>query len=301
MHFRGILLLGVALVLGFISVAMLHNWLAGQSGTEAAKTAPVVVARAALGFGQRLVREQLREVDWPSDSLPPNVFSSIEELVGNNQERVVLRSIEANEPVLASKVSGTGGRATLSTIIDRDMRAVTIRVDDVYGVAGFVLPNDRVDVLLTRVGDRADPTTDVLLQNVRVLGIDQDSSDRSEKPKVARAVTLEVATAEAQKLTLGSKVGTLSLALRNDTNVGAAQTRTVGLKDLRVGAIDTPPPQPTPAPPRVVPATVEILRGTDSSRYELTRDGAVATTLGDQNPKRPQPLRGATLLPASAR
>jgi pilus assembly protein CpaB len=112
---------------------------------------------------------------------------------------------------------------------------------------------------------------------------------------VARAVTLEVSQGEAQKLTLGSKVGTLSLALRNEINVGALEARTIGLKDLRVGEVNTPQPQPAPAPRRIIPAMVEILRGTDASHYELTRDGAVAAG-GTQNAQRPQPPKRAATL-----
>ena len=127
----------------------------------------------------------------------------------------MLTAIEANEPILSSKITGPGQRATLSAMIADGMRAVTIRVNDVEGVAGFVLPGDRVDVALTRQGDKsASTSTDVVLQNVKVLAIDQIADERADKPSIARAVTLEVDTNSAQKLALASPVGTLSLMLR---------------------------------------------------------------------------------------
>jgi pilus assembly protein CpaB len=143
----------------------------------------------------------------------------------------VLSAIETNEPVLAAKVTGPGQRATLSAMIADGMRAVTIRVNDVDGVAGFVLPGDRVDVALTRQADKAN-TNDVVLQGVKVLAIDQTADDRTDKPAIARAVTLEVNAADAQKLALSSTVGTLSLMLRRAGEAKAADTRRVTLSDL---------------------------------------------------------------------
>src|SRR3546814_6537331 len=140
----------------------------------------------------------MRISDWSSD-----VCSS----------DLVLRTLEVNEPVLENKISGFGGKASLAAILSPEMHAVTIRVNDVAGVAGFVLPGDRVDVLLTR--DRTggeggnvanNLITDVLLQNVKVLGIDQDANQEKDKPSDAKAVTLEVSprseehTSELQQL-----------------------------------------------------------------------------------------------------
>ena len=114
------------------------------------------------------------------------------------------------------------------------MRAVTIRVNDVDGVAGFVLPGDRVDVALTRQADKNN-TNDVVLQNVKVLAIDQVADERTDKPSIARAVTLEVNATDAQKLALAATVGTLSLMLRRAGEAKAADTRRVTLGDLANG------------------------------------------------------------------
>jgi pilus assembly protein CpaB len=112
------------------------------------------------------------------------------------------------------------------------MRAVTIRVNDVEGVGGFVLPGDRVDVSLTRQGDRTASTTDVVLQSVKVLAIDQTADERADKPAIARSVTLEVDVNSAQKLALASSGGTLSLMLRRAGEAGSEQARRVTMGDL---------------------------------------------------------------------
>ena len=162
----------------------------------------------------------LREVPWPHEAVPAGSFSKIAELTASR--RVVLTAIEANEPILASKITGSGQRATLSAMLGDGMKAVTIRVNDVEGVAGFVLPGDHVDVVLTRQQDKAVAASDVVLQNVRVLAVDQIADERAEKPSVAKAVTLEVEVTAAQKLALAATIGTFSLALRKAGEATAA-------------------------------------------------------------------------------
>ena len=106
----------------------------------------------------------------------------------------MLASIERNEPILRTKITGPGQKATLSAVIQDGMRAVTVRTNDVEGVAGFVLPGDHVDVLLTRQSERTTGMNDVVIQNARVLAVDQLADDAADRPTVARAVTLEVDT-----------------------------------------------------------------------------------------------------------
>ncbi len=141
-----------------------------------------------------------------------------------------------SEPILRWKITGPGQRAGLSSVIAAGLKAVTIRVNDVFGVAGFVLPGDRVDVLLTRAETGGDKKqfTDVLLQNVRVLAVDQLADDRSEKPAVVKAVTLEVKTQDTQKLALAGTVGSLSLALRPAGTAGTVATRRISAEDLSI-------------------------------------------------------------------
>jgi pilus assembly protein CpaB len=230
MRALGLALVAVSVVLVFVALHFVRNQNAAAP-LAAVPTGPqIVVATASLNFGDHITAKDLRLVRWPADALPQGAFGSIAAIVGKGGERVALQSIERGEPVLAGKISAIGGRASLSSIIDRGMRAVTLRVNDATGVAGFILPNDRVDVLLTRtplgqgagqsgVG-REQPQTEILLQNVKVLGVDQEAHEKKVKPAavVAKVVTLEVTPEDAEKLTLAQQIGTLSLALRNFTS-----------------------------------------------------------------------------------
>ncbi|MEH6526551.1 MAG: Flp pilus assembly protein CpaB [Sneathiella sp.] len=237
---RAIFMLFFALVAAGGAVWLARGWLDSQIKTvvvtEDAKApvATIVVANELMPFGRRITANYLKVIPWPAGDIPVGAFSTVEELTSDKDVRVVLQAIQLNEPVLETKISDPGGRATLSAVIDETMRAVTIRVNDVFGVAGFVLPSDRVDILLTRAINEQ-PTTNILIQNVRVLAIDQTSSNEKDNPKVAEAVTLEVSPAQAQKLALSASVGTLSLALRNRSNTDLSTSRAMRLGDLSSG------------------------------------------------------------------
>jgi pilus assembly protein CpaB len=253
-------------------------------------TTTVVVAATSLRFGDQLQNDNLREIPWPNGNVPSGGFETREQILAEG-ERFVITAIEANEPVLSWKITGPGQRASLSAVVEAGMKAVTIRVNDVLGVAGFVLPGDRVDILLTRSGRRADDDSetsyvDVLLQGVKVLAIDQLADERSDDPQVAKAVTLEVDTEQAQKLTLAANVGQLSLALRNIAQGEAEITRRVTISDLNAGT-DSALPEPEPAedeadpmvipepeivyvtPPRPAFATVGVIRQMERSEYQV--------------------------------
>jgi len=237
----------VAAILGLAAVFGTRAWLAEQRAEIAASSnAPaqnqntIVVAKEPLRFGDRVSPDRLEVITWASATLPNGAFRTIEEIGDNSEEkaRFVLSSIEMGEPVLASRITDPGQRAKLSTAIKPGLKAMSIRVNDVAGVAGFVLPGDRVDVLLTRaeVNNDEDAYVDVLLQGVRVLAIDQIADDRKDQPSVVRTVTFEVSTEEAQKLTLGSSVGTLSLALRNVVSSDTENSQRVTLAEMSQSA-----------------------------------------------------------------
>jgi pilus assembly protein CpaB len=224
---------------GLLAVFLAQTWLNKQTelrmrNLEAQrKTAPartIVVASRPLRFGDELSASAMREVAWPDDALPAGAFAKIADLTSGR--RIVLAPIDANEAVLAAKVTGPGQRATLSATLQDGLKAVTIRVNDVEGVAGFVLPGDHVDVVVSRPGDQNVGMSDVVLQNARVLAIDQLADQRAEKPSVVKAVTLEVDATNGEKLALASLVGTLSLMLRKAGETAEAATRRVTLADL---------------------------------------------------------------------
>lgn len=207
------------------------------------KLKTVVVASVPLSFGTVLSSENLDAVSWPENAMPPGVFVTIEELLKDG-ERVALRPIEPYEPILASKITGSNDKASLSRVITKGHRAVTIRVNDVAGVAGFILPGDRVDVVLTRQiritgdpdiqssRDRDTTIANLLLQGVKVLTIDQIADERSDQPQVAKAVTLELTASDAQKVALASSVGDLSLLLRSAGDNSFDLAQTISLADL---------------------------------------------------------------------
>ncbi len=265
MKTRAYVMLGIALLLAGASVFLARNWVQNQVQPVAAiesqkrlETTKVIVASTQLHFGNKVRREHLRVVDWPTAAVPEGSFKSIDDILGKEEvdektgvkkkakDRTALRTIEVNEPILKSKITGFGGRASLSTLIAPGMRATTIRVNDVSGVAGFVLPGDRVDVLLTRdpeSGKRRGNNlqTDVFLQNMKVLAIAQDANQDRNKAAVVKAVTLEVTPTQAQKLTLAQKLGSLSLALRHVNTVNAEAPQSIKARDLNVGEANLAP------------------------------------------------------------
>ena len=242
-------MIGFAVVFGLLAVFLANAWLNNRADEQMRnleaqrKTAPpthtIVVASRPLKFGDVLGTFSLREIAWPQDSLPQGAFSKIADLTAT--KRVVLTPIAVNEPILSSKITGTGQRATLSALLKDGMKAVTIRVNDVSGAAGFVLPGDHVDVLLTRPGDKKVSVNDVVIQDTRVLAIDQLADDTTEKPNVVKAVTLEVDELSGQKLALASMVGTLSLLLRKAGEVVEENTKQVSPIDLSHGSTSSRP------------------------------------------------------------
>jgi pilus assembly protein CpaB len=242
-----IVMIAFAVVFGLLAVFLANAWLnnradeARRSLEAQRKAAPpahtIVVARRPLRFGDVLGTLSLREMPWPQDSVPAGAFGTVSELTAT--KRIVLTPIEVNEPILASKVTGPGQRATLSAMLNDGMKAVTIRVNDVEGVAGFTQPGDHVDVVLTRPGERKTSVNDVIIQNVRVLAVDQLADQTTEKPVVVKAVTLEVDETGGQKLALAMQVGTLSLLLRKAGEVAEAATRQLTNADLAQGAART--------------------------------------------------------------
>lgn len=216
---------GLAVAFGGISYFAGNSWLESQaqarmseienSREASMEVSTVVVAAAPLRFGEKLTAEKLKEVPWPADAVPEGGYRTLAEAIGDG-ERKAIKSMEPNEPVLAVKVSGDGAHSGLAGIISEGMRAVTIPVDLATGVGGFVMPGDRVDIVLTKRGsDDGEQVAKIILENVKVLSIDQDADRSVDGPKVAKSVTLETDSNGAQRLALANSVGRLSLLLRS--------------------------------------------------------------------------------------
>ena len=233
-------MIGFAVVFGLLAVFVAQVWLNNQAhkqarnlDTKPVATKTIVVAKEPLRFGTTLTAKMLREVPWPANAMPAGSFSKISDVLGAGK-RVVLTAIEPNEPVLSLKITGAGQRATLSALVAKGMKAVTIRVNDVEGVGGFVQPGDHVDVVLTRQG-KDGASSQVVMQDARVLAVDQRADERTAKAAVPKSVTLEVNTVQAQKLWLAASVGNLSLLLRKAGETHEAETHRITLKDLASG------------------------------------------------------------------
>jgi len=227
-------------VFGVLAVVLVNIWLANQRSAMAEASGiqrdTVVVAAMPLKFGDTLTSDKLREIAWPAGAVPAGAFRTTKEALAGEGAKQALQTIGLNEPVLANKITGPGQRATLSAVLGQGMKAVSIRVNDVLGVAGFVFPGDRVDILLTRTvrdSDGQDKSfVDVLLQSMKVLAVDQVADESKDSPTVVKAVTLEASTKDAQKLTLAAGAGQLSLALRQAAASKGETTERVTLSDL---------------------------------------------------------------------
>ena len=310
MRRQSLIALLVAILLGALAVYLANVFLTNneeKTQKALAGTTPVAVASAPLDYGVALTADKVRFVDYPNNSLPAGVFTKIDEVLPPGKPaRIALRPIAVNEPILAGKISGTGQTASIAATLPPGMRAAAVRINDVSGVAGFVQPNDSVDVLVTRSLENGRDVTDVLLQDVRVIAMDQNAKNADGTPNIARTATLQVSPLDAQKLALAQQAGNLSLVLRKP---GAEENNpvveTVSLEDLRyslyggaryAGANPTGAPiarsqvtmaaAPAPVAPRPVrraaaPArkarpvdnNVEIVRGTVSADYKVGGNG----------------------------
>ncbi len=236
MQGRNWVLLAIAGVIGLVAVIIANGIFSGveekrQQVADEQQITRIVVATQPLQFGTKLNEQNLRLQAFPAASVPEGAFRSLADAVKNS--RVALRPMVPGEPVLASKVSGTDGRATLAAILPEGLRAKSIAVSAVSGVAGFVLPGTMVDVLLTRKipGDGAtaeDFRSDVLLENVQVLAIDQLADDKKGDPKVGKTATLAVTLPDAQRLDIAERIGSLSLVLRKVEDAAALAANQAG-------------------------------------------------------------------------
>lgn len=270
----------LALSAGALAVFLVARWV-GVGGT-ARRGPPVVVAAAAIEAGEPLARVQLQVLAWPGLLAPQGAFGAVDSLVG----RIARHGLVAGEPVLESRLVPIDGQAGLSAVLSPGKRAITVRVNDVIGVAGFALPGTYVDVLVSARDAKNEPFSRIVLERVKVLAVAQDTVSAPAKPKVVNAVTLELTPHESERLDLARSVGSLSLALRNELDrVDQASTGT-RLNDLMGVTPATEPvspprtsdlrPAPAPAAARTrpagsSPATVQEFRGTQLSGEAAAR------------------------------
>ena len=256
-------------------------------------TVSVMVTDIDLMPGDTLTEQSVNIVEFPASSVPNGSYASYEDLfIDPNNPSVALTKMTQGEPVLAFKISAPGGRASLSASLAENMRAVSIRVNDVTGVAGFVQPEDRVDIILTREIDPTNIgrfgkksgeaehkpvfTAEILLQNIKVLGTDQtthtDTGNAKPNAKLVKTITLEVSALETQKLALATSVGTLSLSLR-----ATGTSEIVSAKSMKVSDFLGPKSKARRAihkAPTTQPAQVVVVRDGQPHLVKVYREQA---------------------------
>ena len=272
---RAYLMLGLAVALGLAAVLLASRWLLRQTPGTAGR---IVVAAADVNLGQRLAPDMFKLADWPADALPAGALRDPAKLNG----RVLKTSVLRGEPLSEAKLAPAGTLGGLSALIAEGKRAITVRVNDVVGVAGFALPGNFVDIIVhTQAGERQHERgiSKIVLERILVLAVAQEVSRDDTKPRVVNAVTLEVTPEQAEHLDLARSVGTLSLALRNqvDPKPGVTAGATKGtLLGMQEPAPAEPAPEPAPparaAAPRAqlaaAPARhcIGVINGLHSSR-----------------------------------
>lgn len=308
MRLATIVSLSASAVLGIGALFVAKVWLPNASGpSKAAASAPavaltpVVAAKDAIPFGHKLEAKDLMLVRMPAEAAPAGAYHTIEEVLalnagagGDKGGAVTLAALAPKEPILPSKVAGGADRASLSAVIAPGMRAYTIKVNETYGGGGHILPGDRVDVLLAKEAGGGSVVEGpnaklmvgyVILQDVRVLGMDLNEDPASTDKALPKTATLEVSVKDAAKLSVAGETGILSLALRR---IGSADVEPVGpVRTAQIGPFgsDVAPDgavrralaprrsarRPT-AKPAAAGSTLTIVQGDKSSSVSVPAD-----------------------------
>lgn len=238
----------VSVIVGLVAVVMASQWINKQTNVSAQK---VVIAAVDVDLGSKLTPEMLRLIDWPSGSIPEGAIIDPQTLDG----RVLKTSVLRGEAILESKLAPLGTKGGLSAVVMEGKRAMTVRVNDVIGVAGFALPGNYVDILVNttedakaNVKEKVDMSiSKIVLEHILVLAVAQEASRDDTKPKVVNAVTLEVTPEQAEKLDLARSVGTLSLVLRNQVDPKPVETSGITKQILLRGDEPAPVAKPVAA------------------------------------------------------
>lgn len=281
---KAVVMLVLSVVIGLGATIVAAGWISQRANVASTK---VVVAAADIQLGSRLNPQMLKTVDWPAGSIPAGAITKADAL----ENRVVKTSILSGEAILEAKLAPVGTKGGLSAVIPEGKRAMTVRVNDVVGVAGFALPGNYVDIVVnTQIegggsgrGDRQ--ISKIVLESILVLAVAQEANRDETKPRVVNAVTLELTPEQAEKLDLARSVGTLSLVLRNQIDKDGVETRGIMKPQLLAGdKLLAEPEKKTPKPVRKVvvktaPAplvnvadtkdSVELIKGLHRSKVQF--------------------------------
>lgn len=269
MSSRTLMLIALSVLFGLGAAWMANNWLTARLDTTAdANMENVVVAAVEIPFGQMVEPQQVKVVAMPKGTAPSDAFDSVDKVTG----RIATFTLLQGDILRGARLAEHLGGSTLASLIEPNKRAISVRVDDVVGVGGFLLPGNRVDVLVAKQeGGSREAKAETILYNLRVLAVDQTASTDKTQPVVVRAVTLEMTPEETEKLVKAQTEGRLQLALRNPLE----EKKTVETKPEPAPVVAV---APTPAPKRVVVrrsggggGQVTIIRGTEIEKVSVQR------------------------------
>ena len=243
---RFFIVLAGALLFGLLAAVSVSRYLSSaQAYTK--NLNGVVVAKVGIPLGTKIIAEQLTVVQFPAESTPDGAFPAVDKLVG----RVAVVNIAAREPITEPRLAPEGTAAGLSAVIPEGYRAMTVKVDDVVGISGFIMPGTLVDVVVVIIpGDSGaqsqQPISKIVLQNIKVLANGQniDKPESAREANSVKAVTLLVTPEQAEKLALAASEGKLQLVMRNSIDQGDEQTKGIGKRGLLNGEHAMPAPDP---------------------------------------------------------
>ena len=273
-NIKALTLLALALLTGLAAAVYAAQWVA-QRGTLA--SSKVVVATVDIPLGSKITTPMLSIIDWPQGSIPAGAFNDTQQL----QDRVVKVGVLRGEAVLEGKLAPEGTKGGLAAVIAPGKRAMTVRVNDVVGVAGFALPGNYVDVVVNAQQDKAGKADDshqiskTVLENVLVLAVAQEAGRDETTPKVVSAVTLELLPEDAEKLDLARSVGSLSLVLRNQVDKAPVGTTGITKNQLFGMAEEAPAKTTVPVKQSVYRArtAVQVPQTTTATCVEVIQEG----------------------------
>lgn len=244
---RGPILIAISLLLAVGAAWVANRWLVSEAATRnvAPSTLTVLTAAIDIPLGTRIEARHVAGIQMLADTAPGSAFTDLAAIEG----KIALAEIMEGEFLLAPRFADQGAGSALAAVVGENMRAVSVRVNDVIGVGGFLLPGNRVDVVAA-YRDRQDHLSETIVQKVKVLAIDQTASSDKNEPAVVRAVTLEVTPEDAEKLILAEQRGSIQLALRNPLDEKITQKPVA-----QVAKVHTRPPLPSPS--------VSVIRGTE--------------------------------------
>jgi pilus assembly protein CpaB len=249
---RALTMISLSLLMGVGAAWMAGNWVQRTNQKQELKTATVVAADIAIPFGTKVGTRHLKTLEMPAEFAPPGSFTSMDEVI----DRVTVQSIVPGEILMRERFTDYENGSTLAALVSEKMRAFTVRVDDVIGVAGFLLPGNRVDVLAARREDGRRATAETILRDVKVLAVDQTASTDKNEPVIVRAVTLEVNPIQAEALVKAKEEGSIQLTLRNPLDDEVFVEVAEAPKPVRQAALPAPAPRPR---------AITVIRGTDVS------------------------------------